>query len=199
MRIWFLHPKYYDKKGLLAQWNEGLILKTIIYNKRNKLTIEKEKSKSKSNPSSTLKSKAWINHPFSKRVTRYSKPIQKKIINTYLNSIRLYGEKTYNINFNKNYLDFKYIDNDLRIPVLIEQIRRDHKDALDKMEVRNKIIYENILKKVKKTEEMELCLPFYYETKYEKYLNMLDEEYVLNANGDRQKIIGTEIDLTLTI
>lgn len=45
MRIWFIHPKYYDKKGLLAQWNEGLILKNIIYKRKHNLTLKKLKSK----------------------------------------------------------------------------------------------------------------------------------------------------------
>jgi hypothetical protein len=46
MRIWFIHPQYYDKKGLLAQWNEGLILRNVIYGSRNQITVEKLKAKS---------------------------------------------------------------------------------------------------------------------------------------------------------
>ena len=79
MRIWFIHPRYYDKKGILAQWNEGLILKNIIYGKRSKITVEKNKKKGKVTPVN-LQPKAWVNHPFSKRVLRYKKNLQKKTI-----------------------------------------------------------------------------------------------------------------------
>lgn len=193
MRIWFIHPKYYDKKGLLAQWNEGLILKNIIYGKRNKLTVEKNKKKGKETPVN-LQPKAWVNHPFSKRVLRYKKNLQKKVINTYLASIRKYGVEVFGIKFNEKYLDEECIDMSLKVPIVKEQIEKDRQDALDKMFVRDKTIY-NSLTKLKSFEEFELSEPFYYEKDFKKYVSFLDPEYKKWAGKDRNKLIGTEIIL----
>lgn len=33
MRIWSLHPKYLDVKGLTAVWKETLLAKTVLENK----------------------------------------------------------------------------------------------------------------------------------------------------------------------
>lgn len=190
MRIWFIHPIYYDKKGLLAQWNEGLLLRNIIYGSKHKITIEKEKNKKKEEVKST-RQPGWINHPFSKRVLRYKKNLQKKIINTYLNNLRLYGVEVHGIKFNEEYLDKKFIDNKIKVPILIEQVRQDHKDALDKMLVRDINVY-NKIKAIKSTEKLDLLEPYYLEKDFDKYLKSLNSDYVKWANNDRGKLIGTE-------
>ncbi len=33
MRLWSIHPKYLDTKGLLAVWREGLLAKKVLENK----------------------------------------------------------------------------------------------------------------------------------------------------------------------
>lgn len=33
MRLWSLHPKYLDTKGLVALWREGLLAKKVLENK----------------------------------------------------------------------------------------------------------------------------------------------------------------------
>ena len=90
MRIWFIHPKYYDKKGILAQWNEGLILRNMIYGSRNPITIQKileqekkTKSKSKMNTDedyllllSKSKSKKMMETP---KTAKSSKSVEKVI------------------------------------------------------------------------------------------------------------------------
>lgn len=229
MRIWFIHPQYYDKKGLLAQWNEALILRNVIYGSRNQITVEKLKAKSvkknskkhsdnesdEEKPKSKSRTKSyskisrsqkvatteipkgygWINHPFSKRVTRYNKDLQKKIINTYLNHIRTYGVKHFGINFNDKYLDPDNIDNSLRIPILYEHIRKDEEDALFKMETRDPNILD-FVKTVKKVEDFKLNRPFYYEVDLKKYLDSLSEEYFEWSEKDLNKLIGTEIEFS---
>lgn len=227
MRIWFIHPQYYDKKGLLAQWNEALILRNVIYGSRNEITVQKLKAqsvkktkktqsndideelsdkkrvKSYSKPSRSQKiatteipkGYGWINHPFSKRITRYNKELQKNIINTYLNHIRNYGVKHFNINFNEKYLDAKCINDSLRIPILIEHIKKDQEDALFKMQVRDTDILE-FVKTVKNSEDFRLNKPFYYETDLGKYLDSLSDEYYEWSENDLKKFIGTEIEFS---
>ncbi len=36
MRLWSLHPKYLDTKGLVALWREALLAKTVLENKTKK-------------------------------------------------------------------------------------------------------------------------------------------------------------------
>ena len=33
MRLWTIHPRYLDTKGLLAVWREGLLAQTVLQNK----------------------------------------------------------------------------------------------------------------------------------------------------------------------
>ena len=33
MRLWSIHPKYLDTKGLLAVWREALLAKKVLENK----------------------------------------------------------------------------------------------------------------------------------------------------------------------
>lgn len=219
MRIWYIHPKYYDKKGILAQWNEGLILKNLIYGTRNQLTIEKEKKK-KAKEKSTgdkdllkkrsraggkkspvketvepekTKKKAWSNHPFSKRVTRYPMSVQKKLINTYLYNLREYGQKKYNIKFNDQYLDKDEIDHKLKVPIVLDQVERDHYDSIVKMEKRDKEVLE-VVKKVKKTKDLELLPPFYLEKNYKKYEKSLSKEYLEWCGDSKRRKLGTELE-----
>lgn len=223
MRIWFIHPEYYDKKGILAQWNEALILRNVIYGSRNALTVEKLKEsqakKSKKNGSVSLspekkKNKnyshlsksqlvpttkippgyGWLNHPFSKRILRYKKELQKKIINTYLNFIKDFGKEFYDINFNLQYLDIDEIDNNLRLPILEEHVKKDQEDALEKMKVRDTKILEHV-EKTTKLDDFKLNRPFYLEKDIKKYLNALSPEYLKWCEKDIVRVIGTEIIL----
>jgi hypothetical protein len=202
MRTWFIHPEHYDRKGLQAQWNESLILKNIIYGKKSRLTIDKLKKQqskqlnSKSNQSLNIetgefKPKGWVNHPHSKRVTRYKKSLQKTIINTYLYYLREYGVKELNINFNEKYLDETYIDHNLKIPILYLHIEKDYIDLLDKMLVRDKEKY--IKASHLGVYGMKLLKPFYFTDNIDEYISYLDIEYLTWSDNNLNKLIGTEI------
>ena len=60
MRIWSLHPKYLDVKGLVALWRETLLAKNVLLGK----------------------TKGYKNHPQLIRIKRTENPID--IINQYL-------------------------------------------------------------------------------------------------------------------
>jgi len=61
MRIWSLHPKYLDTKGLVELWRETLLAKHVLEGK----------------------TKGYKNHPQLNRFKIYSKPLEA--INFYLN------------------------------------------------------------------------------------------------------------------
>jgi len=60
MRLWSLHPKYLDAKGLVALWREGLLALHVLQGK----------------------TKGYVNHPQLTRFKAHSNPIQA--INNYL-------------------------------------------------------------------------------------------------------------------
>jgi hypothetical protein len=63
MRIWSIHPKYLDSRGLVALWRETLLAKNVLENKTN----------------------AYKNHPQLQRFKNAEKPIP--CINQYLEEI----------------------------------------------------------------------------------------------------------------
>ncbi|MBP8016484.1 hypothetical protein KAZ01_00605 [Candidatus Gracilibacteria bacterium] len=69
MRLWSLHPKYLDTKGLIATWREGLLAKKVLENK----------------------TKGYKNHPQLIRFKNYKNPILA--INSYLYFIFLESKK----------------------------------------------------------------------------------------------------------
>lgn len=63
MRLWSLHPKYLDSKGLVAVWREALLAKNVLLGK----------------------TKGYINHPQLTRFRNSEEPIN--YINLYLSNI----------------------------------------------------------------------------------------------------------------
>jgi len=63
MRIWSLHPKYLDSKGLVALWRETLLAKHVLEGK----------------------TKGYKNHPQLNRFKAMKKPVE--VINQYLSEI----------------------------------------------------------------------------------------------------------------
>jgi len=60
MRLWSLHPRYLDSKGLVALWREGLLAKSVLEGK----------------------TKGYRNHPQLERFKSHSSPLNA--INAYL-------------------------------------------------------------------------------------------------------------------
>lgn len=124
MRLWSIHPKYLDKKGLLAVWREGLLAKKVL----------------------ECKTKGYKNHPQLIRFRNYKNPIMA--INAYL--FEIYKEaKKRKYNFKKekiNHVRLKY-----KIPITSGQIEFEFKHLLKKLKLRDKERYKQI-KLVKKVE-----------------------------------------------
>jgi asparagine synthetase A len=77
MRVWSIHPKYLDSKGLVALWRETLLAKNVLENK----------------------TKGYKNHPQLTRFRESKKPID--CIDQYLWEVYKEAKKR-NYSFNKN-------------------------------------------------------------------------------------------------
>jgi hypothetical protein len=69
MRLWTLHPKYLDAKGLVALWREGLLAQKVLRGK----------------------TKGYRNHPQLTRFRAQSKPVAA--IATYLSHVKHEAER----------------------------------------------------------------------------------------------------------
>ena len=120
MRIWSIHPKYLDAKGLVALWRETLLAKNVLEGK----------------------TKGYKNHPQLLRFKNSESPLQ--LINQYLSSV--YQESlTRGYHFN-----VKKIDTDFHahtLTVTQGQIEYEMQHLLKKLKTRylkryNKLKYQ---------------------------------------------------------
>lgn len=63
MRLWTVHPKYLDAKGLVALWREGLLARAVLHGR----------------------TKGYTNHPQLVRFREHPEPL--KAIDTYLSGV----------------------------------------------------------------------------------------------------------------
>lgn len=117
MRIWSLHPKYLDAKGLVALWRETLLAKNVL----------------KGN------TRGYINHPQLLRFKETNKPIDA--INQYLSAIYIEAkERKYN--FNETKIDFKFTK--IKINVNDAQIEYEKNHLLQKLQTRDILKFREI-------------------------------------------------------
>jgi len=111
MRIWSLHPKYLDTKGLVALWRGALLAKHVLEGK----------------------TKGYKNHPQLNRFKKLNKPAEA--INQYLSVV--YAEASnrgYNFDGNKIDWNFKAC----QTTVTKEQVEYETAHLLKKLELRDK-------------------------------------------------------------
>ncbi len=118
MRIWSLHPKYLDAKGLVALWRETLLAKNVLANK----------------------TKGYKNHPQLNRFKAVEKPLDA--INQYLAEV--YAEaKCRHYNFNADKIDWDF--EPTRIEVTDKQVAYEFRHLLNKLQTRDPLRYKNIV------------------------------------------------------
>lgn len=110
MRLWSIHPKYLDTKGLVALWREGLLAKAVLENK----------------------TKGYRNHPQIIRFLRSQDP--DLAINTYLKFIL---EESLKRGFNFDASKLKENDYEDKIPVTRGQIEFEFKILQKKINIRS--------------------------------------------------------------
>jgi hypothetical protein len=119
MRIWSIHPKYLDSKGLVALWRETLLAKNVL------LGI----------------TEGYKNHPQLLRFKETKDPISS--INTYLYYIYLESLKR-GYSFNKS--KFCNHNEKIKMKVTDKQLNYEFEHLLKKLKIRNIEKYKEIKK-----------------------------------------------------
>ena len=114
MRIWSIHPKYLDSKGLVALWRETLLAKKVLEGK----------------------TRGYKNHPQLNRFKENSEPNDS--INQYLSEI--YQEaKRRGFNFNKEKITWNF--KKTKMSVTTGQLKYERQHLLNKLKIRDVIKY----------------------------------------------------------
>ncbi len=117
MRIWSIHPKYLDTKGLVALWRETLLAKHVLEGK----------------------TKGYRNHPQLDRFKQTDNPIDR--INQYLAVV--YNEAlTRNYNFDKEKIDWKFEPSIMSVTT--GQIKYETQHLLNKLKIRDKEKFDTL-------------------------------------------------------
>jgi hypothetical protein len=135
MRLWSIHPKYLDSKGLVTLWREGLLAKKVLGNK----------------------TKGYKNHPQLIRFKNFKNPLLA--INSYLFFVYL-ESKTRGYNFNINKLDIDKLIFQV-LPVSKGQINYEFNHLLKKVKQRDRNFYKKLINKKQKI----LPHPLFYKVK----------------------------------
>lgn len=117
MRLWSIHPKYLDTKGLLALWRESLLAKKVLQNK----------------------TKGYKNHPQLIRFKKHKSPILA--INNYLAQIYTQAVKR---KYKFDNTKFQYTKSISKIPVTSGQIKFEFNHLLNKLKSRDIKKYNQI-------------------------------------------------------
>jgi len=119
MRIWSLHPRYLDTKGLVALWRETLLAKHVLEGK----------------------TKGYTNHP---QLTRFKQSENHFLcINLYLEEV--YGEalrRGYHFSRDK----FTVLGQPVSIPVTQGQLDYETQHLLKKLKTRDPVRYTRLSK-----------------------------------------------------
>jgi len=119
MRLWTIHPKYLDAKGLVACWREGLLAKKVLENR----------------------TKGYKNHPQLIRFRNFENPLEA--INQFLDGI-LKESKQRGYNFDDSKIET--IGALVKIPVNEEQVKYEFSHLKKKLRKRDKAKYKEIAK-----------------------------------------------------
>ncbi|MDV3104232.1 pyrimidine dimer DNA glycosylase/endonuclease V [Thermococcus waiotapuensis] len=117
MRLWSIHPKYLDTKGLLALWREGLLAKKVLEGK----------------------TRGYRNHPQLERFKKSEDPVA--CINAYLYEVLLEAKRR-GYNFDESKIDEVKIDG--KLTVTDGQIAYEFQHLLKKLKSRDRRKYEEI-------------------------------------------------------
>jgi hypothetical protein len=117
MRIWSLHPKYLDSKGLTAVWRETLLAKNVLEGK----------------------TKGYLHHPQLNRFRSYEEPLVA--LNFYLSIV--YNEAVAR-RFHFDHSKFEIFQNPPTINVTTGQLAFERTHLLKKMELRDPVKFNQI-------------------------------------------------------
>jgi len=124
MRVWIVHPKYLDCKGLVALWRETLLARKVLKGK----------------------TKGWRNHPQLNKFKTHKNPVAA--VNSYLLFVLEESEKRC-YKFNKRKIEKSFTKKKIKISK--KEVISDFEDLKNKLKKRDPKRYREIVK-VKKIE-----------------------------------------------
>ncbi len=115
MRLWSIHPKYLDAKGLVAVWREALLAQKVLEGE----------------------TKRYVNHPQLIRFRKTADPIL--YVGTYLYYIYLEGKRR---NYEFDLAKIRRFNTSIpRIPVTRGQVKYEFNHLLKKLSERDEALY----------------------------------------------------------
>ena len=117
MRIWSIHPKHLDAKGLVALWRETLLAKHVLEGK----------------------TKGYTKHPQLHRFKEHVSPVE--CINYYLSEVLLEAKRR-GYNFNESKVDRDFQKHSLNVTNKQLDFERQH--LLNKLKQRDKQRYTEV-------------------------------------------------------
>jgi len=117
MRIWSLHPKYLDAKGLVALWREALLAKHVLEGT----------------------TKGYRNHPQLNRFKAMKNPVE--VMNQYLSEIYIEASGR-NYNFDKQKINWNF--KKTKMNVTTGQLNYEAAHLLNKLNARDIKKYEEL-------------------------------------------------------
>lgn len=118
MRIWSIHPRYLDAKGIVALWRETLLAKNVLLGN----------------------TKGYKNHPQLDRFKEYSETVPA--INKYLEIVY---EESLARGYHFDVTKFEASARSYQIPVTQGQVDYEMQHLLSKLKVRDPNRYEQVL------------------------------------------------------
>lgn len=119
MRLWSLHPKYLDPKGMVAVWREGLLAKSVLEGK----------------------TKGYTKHPQLIRFKNHPFPLMA--INSYLSQVLIEAKKRgYKFDENKISKTDKHVE---KIKINSGQIEYEFTHLKNKLKKRSPKLYAKIV------------------------------------------------------
>ena len=119
MRIWSLHPKFLDAKGLVALWRETLLARHVLEGK----------------------TKGYRHHPQLNRFKTAENPVE--CINSYLFVVFEEAESR-GYRFDKNKIG--ETAHSSRLPVTVAQVAFERQHLINKLKIRDPVRYDKFLK-----------------------------------------------------
>ena len=117
MRIWSIHPKYLDAKGIVALWRETLLAKHVLEGK----------------------TKGYLHHPQLIRFKVSSKPLDA--INQYLTTVY---DESQNRGYHFESTKFSPVETPLKLTVTQGQLSYEFNHLLSKLRTRDLKLYEEL-------------------------------------------------------
>lgn len=118
MRLWSLHPKYLDTKGLVALWREALLAKHVFEGRTN----------------------GYKNHPQLNRFMDSGNAVN--LINQYLSEVFFEAERR-DYKFNRTKIDWNF--SPVKLPVTDGQIEYERNHLLRKLKIRDPERFKQVL------------------------------------------------------